>query len=172
MSLTISSRLLQMGSAQQASTFCTFIRGKGREEISFGQLLDRSAAYAKRYLEIGIKPGDVLIVILEHTPHQFYAYLGAILAGAVPSFMPFPTPKQRPELYWADHEELFERIHPRLLVTYVENLAGAKRALPHFDVEALVADDEIFEERARICPDWASRPITSHACSTVRERPV
>jgi acyl-CoA synthetase (AMP-forming)/AMP-acid ligase II len=148
MPVTISSRLLQNATEQPASPFCSFIKDKRCERISFAQLLDRSAAYANRYRKIGINPGDLIIVILQHMPHLFYAYLGAILAGGIPTFMPFPTPKQRPELYWADHEALFDRINPRLLVTYETNLLDAKRALPHFRVDTLIADDEIFNERA------------------------
>src|SRR5262249_2233168 len=45
------------------------------------------------------------------------AYVGAMMHGAVPSFMPPPSPKQDPGLYWAAHRLLFARIRPRALVT-------------------------------------------------------
>ncbi len=133
-----------MASAEPEAVFCTFIKETHKEQITFGQLFHRSAAYAHRYLQMGVKRGDVVIVILQHTPHLFYSYLGAILAGGIPSFMPFPTPKQRPELYWADHAALFGRIKPRLIVTYEQNLSDARKALAHFEIPALIADDEIF----------------------------
>lgn len=82
-------------------------------------------------------------MILQHTPHLFYSYLGAMLAGAIPSFMPFPSPKQRADLYWADHEALFERIQPALIVSYEQNLAAARTALPAFSIPTLIAGDDI-----------------------------
>jgi acyl-CoA synthetase (AMP-forming)/AMP-acid ligase II len=66
-----------------------------------------------------------------------------MLAGAIPSFMPFPSPKQRADLYWADHEALFERIEPALIVSYEQNLAAARAALPALSIPTLLAGDDI-----------------------------
>ncbi|HET9393792.1 MAG TPA: AMP-binding protein [Candidatus Rubrimentiphilum sp.] len=129
--------------------------GAKTEKISFGELMERSLAYANRYRSLGVNRGDVVIIILQHTPHLFYSYLGAILAGAIPSFMPFPTPKQRPELYWADHRALFERIEPRLLVTYEANLRNASETLAQFDLESLLAGDEVLEAGGKSHEDLA-----------------
>ena len=111
--------------------------------ITFAELLSRSAAYAECYRQMGVKPGDLVIIILQHTPHLFYSQIGAMLAGAIPSFMPFPTPKQRPELYWADHDALFAHIEPRLVVTYEENAAQLRRVLPGFRFPVLVAGESV-----------------------------
>jgi acyl-CoA synthetase (AMP-forming)/AMP-acid ligase II len=85
----------------------------------------------------------LILIILQHTPHLFYSYLGAILAGAIPSFMPFPSPKQRPDLYWADHQTLFDRIKPRLIITYERNLADAQACIADFSIPTLIAGDAI-----------------------------
>lgn len=125
--------------------FCTFLHGGRAVPITFGDLFAGSAAYTRAYIDAGVRPGDLVLVILQHTPHLFYSYLGAILAGAVPSFMPFPSPKQRPDIYWHDHDTLFKRIEPRLIVTYEENLRAAQEALPSFSVPAIIADDKILQ---------------------------
>jgi acyl-CoA synthetase (AMP-forming)/AMP-acid ligase II len=140
---TVSNRLRQIAASRPGSLFCTFIKGAYREEITFAQLFERSVGYARYYERLGIKPRDLIVVILQHTPHLFYSQIGAMLAGAIPSFMPFPTPKQRPELYWADHDALFARIEPRLIVTYQENANDLRRLLPGFGVPVLVAGDSI-----------------------------
>jgi acyl-CoA synthetase (AMP-forming)/AMP-acid ligase II len=140
---TVPDRILHFAQSRPDAPFCTFLSGDRVERISFAQLLSRSSAYARRYQASGLVPGDLVIIVLEHTPHLFYSYVGAILAGAIPSFMPFPSPKQRADLYWADHDALFARIDPRLLVTYEGNLAAAKAALPGFSIPTVIADDAI-----------------------------
>lgn len=142
--LCIAQRLRSLYRSDPDRIACTFLAAGRVESITFGELYRRSLAYARRLGEEGVKPGDVVLVILQHTPHLAYSYLGAILAGAIPSFMPFPSPKQRPELYWADHQALFARIEPRLIVTYARNLADARAGISDFSVPTLVAGDEIF----------------------------
>lgn len=138
-------RLANLSEMKPDGRFSTFLRNGHAEAISFRQLYDRSAAYARLYTKLGVAPGEVVVIILQHTPHLFYSYVGAILAGAVPTFMPFPSPKQRADLYWRDHEALFQRIKPRLLVTYTENEAGARSALPTFAIPTTIADDAVFD---------------------------
>jgi fatty-acyl-CoA synthase len=147
---TVPSRLCEIAAHHPDLTFCTFIKGTHREAITFSQLLSRSIAYANQYQRRGLKPGDLVIIVLQHTPHLFYSYLGAILVGAVPSFMPFPSPKQRRSLYWADHDALFARITPQLLVTYEENFAEAKQALPRVEIDTLIAREDIFPEQGAV----------------------
>lgn len=141
----IALRLQEHAGGKNDARFCTFLHGGTETPITFGELYARSAAYAAAYQKAGVRPGDLVLVILQHTPHLFYSYLGAILAGAVPSFMPFPSPKQRPELYWHDHDRLFKRIEPRLIVTYAENFASAKANLPGFSIPVLLASDELLQ---------------------------
>lgn len=144
---TISERLQHWASVQPEKPFCEFIAGPVTETISFAELYRRSSAYARRYAELQIRPGDVVVIILNHTPHLFYSYLGAILAGAIPTFMPFPSSKQRPDFYWKDHQTLFERIRPALLVTYEENASAALAVIPDFDVPMLIAGGAVLGTR-------------------------
>jgi len=109
--------------------FCTFITGDTRETITFAQLFARSARYAAWYRARGIEAGDLVAIILKHTPEQFYAFLGAVLTGALPAFMPYATSKQDAGQYWNDHRRLFERIEPALVVTYPEHAALARDRL-------------------------------------------
>jgi acyl-CoA synthetase (AMP-forming)/AMP-acid ligase II len=140
---SICARLREVATRRPDALFCTFLKNNREERITFAELLSRGASYAARYRELGVRPGDLVIIILQHTPHLFYSQIGAMLAGATPSFMPFPTPKQRPELYWADHDTLFAHIEPRLIVTYEENAEELRRVLPGFGFPVLVAGDPV-----------------------------
>jgi fatty-acyl-CoA synthase len=140
---TLPQRLRTWSRTRSQTVFCTFVTAGKSESITFGQLFERSCAYARFYGERGVKRGDLVIVILQHSPHLFYSYLGALIAGAIPSFMPFPSPKQRADLYWTEHQALFDRIAPRLIVTYERNLNAARETIPDFSIPAELAGDEI-----------------------------
>ncbi len=126
------------------AVFCTFLANGAEEEITFGAFYRGGCAYAREFLRRGVAVGDVVPIILQHSPHLFYSFLGTMLTGAIPTFMPFPSAKQRADLYWRDHETLFARLCPRLIVTYAENLAAAN-ALPGFSIETLLADDDLLD---------------------------
>jgi acyl-CoA synthetase (AMP-forming)/AMP-acid ligase II len=140
---TITGLLRQHAHDAPDGVFCTFISSGTVETITFESLYRKSRAYADEFLRRDIAPGDVVPIILKHSPHLFYAFLGTMLAGGVPTFMPFPSPKQRSDFYWLDHAALFARLHPRLIVTYGENLAAAQEALPDFAIETLLAQDAL-----------------------------
>jgi fatty-acyl-CoA synthase len=107
--------------------------------VTFGRLYAESCAYARAYRARGVGSGSIVLVALRHGPQLFSSFLGAMLAGAVPSFMPFPSPKQDAAKYWRDHETLFRRIKPALLVTFDANVEAARAAIDGFPVETLLA---------------------------------
>jgi fatty-acyl-CoA synthase len=88
------------------------------------------------------EPGsDVVLLFLKHHPLQLPAYLGTMMAGLVPSFMAFPSPKQDPAHYWASHADLVTRIRPALIITYPE-IAGELEALcANLATRVMVIDD-------------------------------
>ena len=81
-------------------------------------MLEKSQSYTKVYLENGIGSGDVVILVLQHSQDLIFAYFGAVLAGAIPSMMPFLTEKLLPDKYQDDFQALIEIIKPKAIVTY------------------------------------------------------
>ncbi len=88
--------------------------------ITYRELIERSNDYAAAYARAGVKPGDVVILILQHGKDLVYSFWGAVLLGAIPSMMPFLTEKLSPERYRADLAALFSHSHPKGVVTYPE----------------------------------------------------
>ena len=78
----------------------------------------------------GHPPGGIVFIVLRHGPMLYPAYLGAMMAGLVPSFLPFPTPKQDAARYFASHRELFQRTPPAAVITYAELLGPLRDVLP------------------------------------------
>lgn len=144
---------------------------RGDVTVSVGDLVDSAARWAAAYAEAGIGDGDILLIFLGHSLEQQAAFVGAMMAGAVPSFMPPPSSKQDPALYWSSHRALFARIRPRVLVTtpaladtLAESLeAGGTRILTPPEIAAMPAT----------APRWAARrgpeiALLQHSSGTTR----
>ena len=93
--------------------------------LTYGELHRRTEEWARGFAARGLQPRSLVFLILRHCVEMYPAYLGAMRAGLVPCFLPYPTAKQNPALYWRDHVTLFERYAPGAVVTYADNLAMA-----------------------------------------------
>ena len=111
----------------------------GSTELSWAQLAGAAAVYADLFRRSGVTPGSVVVICLRHGPSLYPAYLGAMLAGAVPSFVPFPTAKQDPDLYWEAHRVLFARVEAAAVLTYDANVTALVDVLP--PVTRVLVDD-------------------------------
>jgi acyl-CoA synthetase (AMP-forming)/AMP-acid ligase II len=110
--------------------------------ISYGQLLQRSSAYSKQLAGQGVKPGDVVIIILQHSDDLVYAYWGTILLGAIPSIMPFLTEKLLSDRYRTDLKALIAHTQPVGIITYREFEEEVGNAVPEGQaVEMLICED-------------------------------
>jgi fatty-acyl-CoA synthase len=100
----------------------------GRDDLSIScrKLAEGAHRYARTYAREGIRPGEVIVLILEHGEDLLYAFWGAILHGAIPSIMPFLTEKLSPERYRADLAALVSVARPAGIVTY----PGFEREVP------------------------------------------
>jgi acyl-CoA synthetase (AMP-forming)/AMP-acid ligase II len=121
--------------------FCHVLWENRSQSIGYLDLLNAARRYAAVYLNNGVRAGDVVLIVLRHSPGLFPAFLGALLMGALPSFLPFLTPKQDPALYWPAQAALFTRIGARLLVTWGDNLASMRRSMPGFSIPVHLAED-------------------------------
>ncbi|MEW4400055.1 AMP-binding protein [Agrobacterium tumefaciens] len=90
--------------------------------ITYGNLYSRAKQFAAFFRANGLKKGSVVFLILKHHRENYEAFLGAMMAGYIPSILPFPTPKQHHGAYWDSHRKLFERVRPGYILTYDENI--------------------------------------------------
>lgn len=89
-------------------------------QLSFRELINGSAAYAKALAASGVQPGEVVILILQHSCDLVFAFWGTILYGAIPSIMPFLTEKLLPDHYRLGLEALFKITSPSGVITYAD----------------------------------------------------
>jgi len=136
--------------------FCHFLQDGQELPVTWEDMRQGSRRYATFLQKHGVRTGEVVLIILRHSPELFYAFLGAMRLGAIPSFMPCATSKQDPEHYWASHRKLFERIGGGTLLTYPENISQAKAqttGLPWRVIDSVSASE--------IIPDDFSDPVIS-----------
>ena len=112
--------------------------------VTVEQLLLGSQSFARTFAREGIQPGEVVVLILQHSENLLYAFWGAILHGAIPSIMPFLTEKLSPERYRADLSSLMSVTRPAAIVTYPEFENEVRSAIQEGDsVRSVIITNEV-----------------------------
>ncbi len=118
---TITRRLLRNFTEAPDRPAITLLFAKQPDQaLTFRALMQGAAGYSQAYAAAGVQPGEVVVLILQHGQALVYAYWGALLAGVVPSIMPFLTEKLAPEKYRQELAALVEITRPAAVVTYPE----------------------------------------------------
>ena len=99
------------------------------QHITYSQLVNSATNYTYELIAKDIKPGDVVILVLQHGLDLIYAYFGCILHGAIPSIMPFLTEKLIPDRYRVDLAQLIKITKPTAIITYGEFEGEIKSAI-------------------------------------------
>ncbi|MFA6146793.1 MAG: AMP-binding protein [bacterium] len=85
--------------------------------ITYGGLVSRGSQFALEFRQFSAEPGDIVVIILPHSPDLFCAFIGAVLGGQVPSILAVPSFKLNPTHYREELQALLGRIDARVLVT-------------------------------------------------------
>ncbi|MCC6189301.1 MAG: AMP-binding protein [Anaerolineales bacterium] len=126
------------------------------QTLTYRDLLDRAAGFARAYAQAELAPGEVVVLILQHGEALVAAFWGAVLAGAIPAIMPFLTEKLAPEKYRQELAALIAITRPAALVTYPAFEPEARAALePGTPVRAILLASAIAPQPQ---PDLAALP--------------
>jgi acyl-CoA synthetase (AMP-forming)/AMP-acid ligase II len=104
------------------SVFCRFVRGGETREVRWRDVEAGAGSFLTAYRALELPDGALILIFLRHVPELYSGFLGAMLGGYRPSFMPCTSAKQDPRLYWSSHTTLFERIRPAVVVADRETL--------------------------------------------------
>lgn len=88
--------------------------------LTYEDLWRGAVQFARCFQSELVRPGEVIILVLQHGADLVYAFWGAVLYGAIPSIMPFLTEKLSPDQYAADLRALLSITQPAAIVTYPE----------------------------------------------------
>lgn len=130
--------------------------------LSYGDLLAGAGRFAKAYELAHIEGVRPLVILLPHGREVIEAFLGAVFYGAIPSILPYLTPKMSPVQYRHSLEALMRVTDPAALLTYkafgketekAKHEAGS--SAPVLIVEDIGEPSEIDPARVEIAPGSA-----------------
>jgi fatty-acyl-CoA synthase len=128
---TFFSRLENLYDRTPEQTAVVWIHPRQPERpMTYRDLVSGAAGYSEALRTAGIRPGEVVILILRHSEALAHSFFGAVMHGAVPAIMPFLTEKLSPDSYRRSLKSLFEVTQPAAVVTYPEFLAEVRDAVP------------------------------------------
>jgi fatty-acyl-CoA synthase len=99
-------------------TALTLITPDGTQAITCGEFFTQAARYARALEKVGVRPHDLVVLVLQHSEDVLFSFWGAMLLGAVPSIMPFLTPKLDPDRYYDSVRQLVELSQVKAVITY------------------------------------------------------
>lgn len=86
-------------------------------EVSYEGLVSRGSQFSAEFLRCGAGVGDIVVIILPHSPDLFCSFFGAVLGGQVPSILAVPSFKLNPVHYREELQAVLERTNARVVVT-------------------------------------------------------
>lgn len=91
-----------------------------RELITNAKQHKDAVAYAQALQAIGIKKGDLVILVLRHQQELISAFWGTMYLGAIPSIFPYLTEKLDPTIYKERVRALVDYFDARAVITFPE----------------------------------------------------
>ncbi len=147
--MTIVPERLQALHTRTPERVAVYLQFAGQDDlpVTYDQLLRGASRFARTLQREGIRPGEVVVLILQHGEDLLYSFWGAILHGAIPSIMPFLTEKLSPERYRSDLSALIGVTKPSAIVTYPEFEVDVRGALKEGDsVRAVILTNQLADE--------------------------
>src|SRR5579864_6274055 len=121
--------------------FARLVFAKSEEEVvNYRTLLDRSLQFKNYFENQGMKENDVVVIILEHGADLFYAWLGAVLLGAVPSIVAYPSVKIPLKIYQGTLRLLLEACDTRWVLTSPVLASDLREAVESWPVRFLLSN--------------------------------
>ena len=119
-----------------------FLHEDGRQETyNAGQFHESMVEYARVLAAVGLGSGELVILVMRHSPALLSAFWGAMYLGAVPAIFPYLSEKLDPERYAAQVQALVARSGVRVVITYSELENMFKRLLGGLNCQVLNTDD-------------------------------
>ena len=156
--MTTFSNLLQRSYLEIPEKVSIVLQNAGQpdQEITYRQLILGANRYARSLAREEIKPGEVVLLILQHGQDLAFSFWGAVLRGAIPAIMPFLSEKLSPERYHADLASLISITKPAAIITSAEFEEEARSALiPGDSVRRVIVTNTI---EPQFEPDFDSLP--------------
>lgn len=155
---TVSQRILERLEQTPDRLYARVHAGEATHSISYRRLAEGAAPYAAACAKANLAAGDRVVVLKEQGPDLLYAFFGAIFAGAVPTILAPPSPRQDPAHFWRGHREVMERIRAQLLFT-TPKLKTELNSFPTGHDIAAVTEEDLPSASKLPIPDTCSQDV-------------
>ena len=115
---TLVEKLIHHAEATPYKPFLVFWENGTYRVICYREFLALTQSLAEFLSTEGGEEDGPVCIVMQHHPLLHALFIACMLIGKTPAYLPFPTPKQDPEIYFSSHKALFERIRPSTIVTY------------------------------------------------------
>ena len=129
--------IIAHGSAYPSLPFVTGQTAEGCDTTTWRSFLENASRVACILGKTPRESGAVVFIILKSGPDLYSAFLGSMLAGCVPSFLPFPNVKQDANRYWEQHRQVFQRTDPAAIIVYDDLLSHVSSAVSGLKTEVI-----------------------------------
>jgi len=137
-------------------TALTLIMPGDTRTFTYREFFEQAARYARALEEAAVKPGDLVVLVLQHGEDVLFAFWGAMLLGAVPSIMPFLTPKLDPDHYYDSIRKLVELSAVKAVLTYADMQPALDQHLGGIPTLAAILTTENLEPKGELA-DYLDR---------------
>lgn len=86
--------------------------------VSLDAVMQRALRFSKLYGSTGHASGRLVMLVLRSGLDSYAAFIGAMLAGFVPSFLPYPNSRQDEPLYWRQHRAVLNFCKPAIVLVF------------------------------------------------------
>lgn len=123
--------------------FCHFLTDAGPIAIPWKELGARIGGFAAAYRARDLAPGRVVAILLRHDPALHPSYLAAMMSGLVPTFLPCPSPRQDPAIYWDAVRAALARLDCGAFVVARDTLDEMRAAGLDLDERRVILPDDV-----------------------------
>ncbi len=137
-------------------TALTLITEDDTRHFTYRAFFNEAARYARALEKAGVEPHDLVVLVLQHGEDVLFAFWGAMLLGAVPSIMPFLTPKLDPDHYYDSVSKLVRLSEVKAVITYPDMQPSLENALAGIDTLAAILNLDDLEPEGELA-DYLDR---------------
>jgi acyl-CoA synthetase (AMP-forming)/AMP-acid ligase II len=132
--------LVRRAQTDPGGVFC-WLRRRGETEVCRNaDIVAEAQRFARAFRARGVARGQIVALVLEPRRELYTAFIGAVLAGGVPTILSPLTRKQDPTIFRHSMAALLERMQPAAVIVSVASAASVDGQQPGLvDLNAIAA---------------------------------
>lgn len=98
------------------SVYLTVYTGGQKKQFTYTELYRKAENWGQQLRQQGAVPGELVVIAMSHSDNLYASFMGAMLAGFIPSFFAPPSPKMPQHDYTDNFKKLIVISKPKIVV--------------------------------------------------------